>query len=406
MQLSQGNNLSKIKISNQSAIHRTLYHYGPITRSEIASRLGLTLPTITTNVNTMIADGIVREVGTPENSCYSTGRKANLIDIVPDSLHFLGVELRGSLRRLCITDYRGNTVYSDRDEVEHHDYDMAIQSAARLVNTAFQKSGYDADSIAGIGVGVPGIVDNHSNILHIHPRYAWENKYISKDLCRLTGYRGPISVENNSCARAFSAKLLSRELLNSVPSFAYLFISTGIACPLVINFNHDYDNPVGGGEVGHMVMDSNGPVCSCGNRGCLEAFSGDRAIIKSCTEEIDAGRAPVLAKLCDGAAPTMSQILKAGADGDSDVNRILHLAIDTLGIATVNVYNFVRPHLMLIEGILFTDLNLRARFLDIAYKNLYKTTRHNARFVFVDPDDFSGARGACAVAIRNSWIGQ
>ncbi len=76
MQFEQGANPSRVKAANQAAILKTIYHCAPIKRSEIAQRLGLTLPTITTNINSMMARGIVRETGSAQQEGQMIGRKA------------------------------------------------------------------------------------------------------------------------------------------------------------------------------------------------------------------------------------------------------------------------------------------------------------------------------------------
>jgi predicted transcriptional regulator len=130
MQIAKGNNLPRVKVSNQASIRRMIYYYGPITRSEIAERLHLTLPTITTNINSMIASGIVKELNGLDEAIKSMGRKAYPVDIIADSRYFLGVEMRGTLRSLTVTDYRGEIIYFDKDETPYSEYDVAIESTA------------------------------------------------------------------------------------------------------------------------------------------------------------------------------------------------------------------------------------------------------------------------------------
>ena len=221
-----------------------------------------------------------------------------------------------------------------------------------------------------------------------------------RDVGRRLGFDRPISVENNACARAYGASLFQRELLNNVPTFAYLIIHAGIACPLILNSANSFGSIVGAGEVGHMVMEPNGPQCTCGNHGCLEAISSDRAIISRCMDVLARGGAPVLRSLCrKGNEPSMAQILEAQQAGDADVYPIVERAVYTLGLAIANIDNFTCPHTMLIEGELFRSQDNRRMLLDVAHRNICKVTRSDTDFVFVEPDKLSGARGAAAVAI-------
>ncbi len=95
----------------------------------------------------------------------------------------------------------------------------------------------------------------------------------------------------------------------------------------------------------------------------------------------------------------MAHILQAQQSGDADVYLIVERAVYTLGLAIANIDNFTCPHTMLIEGKLFREPANRQQLLDVVHRNICKVTRTDTDFVFVEPDEFSGARGAAAVAI-------
>ena len=249
MQFEQGTNPARVKAANQSAILKTIYHCGPIKRSEIAGRLGLTLPTITTNVNSMMARGIVRETGSEPSSTRFAGRKAHLVDIVPGSRHFVGLEIQGARRAVCLLDYRGRALYARESLGEQRDYDRNMDLACEMIGRALSACGLGLESIAGIGACLPGLVDTRRGVLEVRPSYSWTHKDIRGDIAARIGYPGPIHVENNACARAYGAQLFRREALGEAQTFAYLFLSQGIACPLVLNTAIDFGSVVGAGEV-------------------------------------------------------------------------------------------------------------------------------------------------------------
>lgn len=401
MQFKQGSNPIRTGKSNQSSILRMIYHYGPMNRAKIAEQLGLTLPTITTSVNRMIAEGIVRETEPLSAvSVPSLGRKTHPVDIVPNSKLFAGVEMRGTRRAACVTDFRGAILYSAQDDTPCGDYDQSIRLSCSMFQQMMKDHQLSLEQLSGVAFCVPGLVDSASGILKTHPGYNWVKKNIRADVAELTGYTGPISVENNVCARSTSAQMFHRDILNHVGTFAYLFIAAGIACPFILNESNVFGSVVGAGEIGHMVMDSNGPLCVCGNHGCLEAFSSDHAIISACADALRQGQAAALRGICpEAAALTMENILEAQVLGDADVEAIVEKALFILGIAIANITNFSSPQLMLIEGKLFGNPQNRERLLETITKNLYSPTNSNTQFVFMDADSLSGARGAAAVAI-------
>lgn len=403
MQIEHGNNLLRIKITNQSAILRMIYYFGPIKRAEIAKKLELTLPTITTNVNSMISDGIVREISVhgPDNMGF--GRKARLLEIVPEARHFMGIEITGTRRSVSIVDYCGHEVHSYSDSDYCVDYERNMTETCRIVIRCLEQCRLTWKDIDGVCIGLPGVVDKLEGILKVHPRNQWNDKKIRDDFKRMTGYEGVVDVENNACARALGAQLYQREKLGNVQSFVYLFVDTGIACPLIVNSSGYTGSVVGAGEVGHMVMQPDGLKCSCGNHGCLEAYSSDHAIISRCIEAMQLGRAEILRELCAGCAtPTIPQILEAQKKGDQDVVAIVENAIYTLAVAVANIINFTSPDTMLIDCKLFKEEHNRSLLADTAKSNLCNKTYQGTSCVFVEPDYASGARGAAAVAINNN----
>ena len=399
MQFEQGANPSRVKAGNQAAILKTIYLCGPIKRSEVARRLGLTLPTITTNINSMMARGIVRETGSERSITHFAGRKAHLVDIVPESRHFAGVEIQGMRRTVCLLDYRGKVLYQKEHTGEEREYGKNIALTCGMVDRALSACGLRPEDIAGIGVCLPGLVDTQQGVLEVRPSYSWTHKNIRADMASRMNYPGPIYVENNACARAYGAQLFRREDLGDAQTFAYLFLNQGIACPLVLNTAIDFGSVVGAGEVGHMVMVPNGEPCSCGNRGCLEAYASDTAVLRSCAQAIERGEAPILRRLRGEGPLSMEQVLAAQEAGEEAVAQIVGQAVHILGVAVANINNFACPSLMLIEGRLFSRPENWEHLLEVVRLNLCGAIRRGTRFLFVEPDPFSGAAGAAAMAI-------
>ena len=399
MQFEQGANPSRVKAGNQAAILKTIYLCGPIKRSEVARRLGLTPPTITTNINSMMARGIVRETGSERSITHFAGRKAHLVDIVPESRHFAGVEIQGMRRTVCLLDYRGKVLYQKEHTGEEREYGKNIALTCGMVDRALSACGLRPEEIAGIGVCLPGLVDTQQGVLEVRPSYSWTHKNIRADMASRMNYPGPIYVENNACARAYGAQLFRREDLGDAQTFAYLFLNQGIACPLVLNTAIDFGSVVGAGEVGHMVMVPNGEPCSCGNRGCLEAYASDTAVLRSCAQAIERGEAPILRRLRGEGPLSMEQVLAAQEAGEEAVAQIVGQAVHILGVAVANINNFACPSLMLIEGRLFSRPENWEHLLEVVRLNLCGVIRRGTRFLFVEPDPFSGAAGAAAMAI-------
>ncbi len=402
MQTEQPTILQGIRAENQAAIRQFIYQFGPVTRMCIAESLSLSLPTITTTVNNLISKSLVCNIENTQTNTNKLGRKSSLVDVNEQSRYFMGIEIRGSFRRFCITDYRGNIVAVKADDSFYPDYDENIRITCRIARQMMDDFGSTGKEIATIGFCMPGLINREKMELDIHPGYNWRKKSVARDARKFLGYDGPIVLENNVCARAYGAYMFHRGLLKPCSSFSYLYVSSGIACPTVHINSHFHETIAGLGEIGHMIMDPEGAQCSCGNRGCLEAYSGERSILTACQTALCNGEAPELAKICpDPTELRMADVLAAQKKCDERVNQIVFDAVSKLGIAVANVDNMIRPDCFLMEGQIFENEENRRLMLNIINKNLYTAIDAKFNFVFMPNDEYSGALGAAAVAVKS-----
>ncbi|WP_320129662.1 ROK family protein [uncultured Sphaerochaeta sp.] len=401
MLIEPGNNLPRVKISNQAAIKRIVYLYGPITRLEIAKALNLTLPTITTNINNMIHNEIIQESQTTTTQVKAMGRKSNPVEIIPSSRYFIGVEIKQSYRIAVLTDYKGNIIQSIQDDTDTTNYENIIQSCASLINTMLHTPTVNSEKIFGIGICTPGIIDTQKGILKVQRQFHWKNKNMVEDILRLTKFKGNITLENDAIARATMFNLFNNTLLGDSHIFAYLFVSDGISCPLMMNNPNFVCTSVGPGELGYMIMDPNKPDDEFGSTGKLSSFSGERVIKEQCIKEANTGNIPALKAILDANNKIyMQDILRSQNEGNTAVHEILSKAASYLGIAIANVDNMFRPDCILVEAKLFNNEINKTPFLEALQKNLFGPEEDKANFIFITPENEYGAKGAAAIAIQ------
>lgn len=396
----KGNNLSRLKQSNQSAIRKIIYLQGPVLRSSIAGDLHLTLPTITTNVNSMLQNGIIFE--DRENVVMTPGRFALPVDIAPDSRYFIGIEITGASRKLCISNYRGSIVYSSFDCTACEEYPDAVQSAAKLITSALESCPVPLKKLHGIGVCIPGLVDSGAGRLLAHRQYGWYDKDVIADLRSLTGYTGAMSLENDASARALSAQLFMRKQMQDITSFFYLYVSIGIASPFIENNHNLSSSAVGAGELGYMILDLNMPFGPWGSTGSLNNLAGMRALRDRAGQTAAEGRAPYLHMLCKDTRPTIAQIMES-AEHDAAIDELVSKVVFYLGVAIANEDNLVRPHSILADAPYFTSEKYRNIFIETIYKYSFRPSSFQFNVIFIEPDEIIGPKSAAAVAIRNDF---
>ena len=396
----KGNNLFRLKQANQSAIRKMIYLRGPVLRSSIAESLQLTLPTITTNVNSMLQNGVIFE--DKEHIVATPGRFALPINIVADSRYFIGIEITEASRKICICNYRGTVAYSGLDNTFYDKYDHAMRSAAELITASLKSGIVPPEKIYGIGVCLPGLIDSNTGKLLAHRQYEWYDKDVIADLRLHTGYHGPISIENDASARALAAQLFLREQLQNIPSFFYLYVTIGIASPFIQNDCSLSVSPVGAGELGYMIMDLNMPLGPWGSTGSLNNLAGMRALKEHARQAVADGRAPYLKNLCGNSTPHIAQIMES-AKHDPAVDSQIKNVVFYLGVAIANQDNLMRPHSILVDAPYFSSQKYRDIFTETIYKYSFRPTSFKFNVIFIEPDEQNGAKSAAAVAIRNDF---
>jgi predicted NBD/HSP70 family sugar kinase len=211
-------------------------------------------------------------------------------------------------------------------------------------------------------------------------------------------------VENNVRVRVIGEDLLNGRIRPE--TFAYFFVSLGIACPLMIKNSLFSGQSAGAGEIGHMIMQVGGPKCDvCGNDGCLDAIASESTILKLCKSAMDMGRAETLSSIVEETGRlTMHEVLKAQQCNDLMVRSIVKQAVQYLAIALSNVINFMSPNLVIVDAYVMKLTENREMFSQIVKQNMYGLNDSEVQIEFKEYDAFGGCKGAAAFAIRQFFI--
>jgi glucokinase len=192
----------------------------------------------------------------------------------------------------------------------------AAEHIAEAVEAALADAGATIDRVAAIGVGVPGRVDPVRGDVSLAVNLGWHRLPLGDSLVARLGV--PCAIEND--VRAASAGILERRLLDDVADFVYLSVGTGISAGVVIDGRVHRGTRGLAGEIGHIVVDADGPRCPCGLRGCLETIAAGPAIARAATEAIAGGRGSTLAGTDEIDA---ADVYRAAAAGDELAREIV-----------------------------------------------------------------------------------
>jgi glucokinase len=226
--------------------------------------------------------------------------------------------------------------------------DEVIQRIARCVRDAIDEADLSPKQVRGIGIGAPGAVDGEAGNVIFAPNLDWHDVPLKKELEKQLEV--PVFVENDCNVAALG--VYHAEMKSKAKHLLGIFVGTGIGGGIIIN--GELYSGVGhtAGEVGHMVIDVNGPKCGCGNKGCFEAIASRTAIFNRVKAAVKDGQKTLLTDMLgdDLADMRSGDLRKAVRKGDKFVAKIVEEAAEYTGIAIANLVNILNPEIVVLGG--------------------------------------------------------
>lgn len=395
----KGSNHQLLKQNNYHLIKKYIYQHSPISRVQVAHELSLTTPTITGMVNPLISRGLLRETqAAPGEEGKGAGRPRMMLEFVPNAYYLCGVDVGPYRINYILTDLQGNVMACRRTGETLDEYDRTLELLSREIPDFLAQTGVDQKKLLGVGICLPGLIDGSAGKIYTTFQKGWVDHDLSRELGERLGTQ--VVVENNVRARAICADLFDRSV--TAEPFAYFFVSFGVACQMIIDGRVLYGQSAAAGEIGHTVVQRGGPVCpTCGNRGCLEALAGERAVLQRCREIMRSGVPTVLRELCEKPGElTMEHVLRAQDLEDREVNLVMEDVLDYLGIALANTINLISPRTVILDGRMLDTPRNQALMLRAVERNMFRVHVSKTEFHFLPYDPDRGARGAAAVVAK------
>jgi Transcriptional regulator/sugar kinase len=372
-----------IRELNRSAILAFIWQRGPIARVEIARALVLSPATVTVLTRNLVQEGLVREVAQAPST---GGRPAILLGLVAEAAHALGVKI--SSHRLTAV-----RVSLDGEPIQLADrpFDASAPDAVdRLVDelASLASSGGGQSRLLGIGLGVPGTVDQRPGGTVESPILGWRALPLAARVQERLQL--PVLVDNDVNTLAVSERLYGRG--RAAEHSITVTIGLGVGLGIIIG-GEIYRGGLGGaGEFGHVRVLENGPSCYCGGRGCLESLVSDAALTA-------AGQEAGILDKGDG----VDRLRELADGGSAEAREIYARAGRILGRAVAGLVNVLSPQLVLVSGEgTQAWSHLEAAFEEALRADLFAPLAGVA--VEMDPwDDAKWARGAAALVLRATF---
>jgi N-acetylglucosamine repressor len=324
-----------------------IWKEGPIARGKLSALMNLNLPTISYLVNDLLHSGEIVEVG---YALSTGGRKAQLLDVNPDFGRVIAVEFSSKGITSGTADLKGR-IYNERfDSFSPRDgKNLALEVIYRAIESQIGFIRRDRPQEAKkIGVGISGLVDEDRGISVGFPRF---DEWVDVPLKELLEKKFGIStiVENHICATTLAENIFGK--YKEFRHMLYFHLGPGLGLGIIINGTVYKGSKFNVGEFGHTSIVENGPICYCGNYGCLETLASDYALIGQAEAALREGVKSRISDLIEGdKGLTAHAIFSAAADGDRLAYQIVEKAGQYLGTGIANLINILAPEVLILGG--------------------------------------------------------
>jgi len=259
------------KQHNRDLVLQTIFAHDSISRAEVARVTHLTRTTVSDVVNGLLTEGLVEEVGHGESI---GGKNPILLSIVADSRYLIGLNLAQDKFIGAVVNLRGEIKELVEAPVHDDNGENALQLVYKILDQLTEKK---LKPIVGIGVGTPGLVNTREGVVVNAVNLEWQDLPLSQLLEKK--YKLPVLVVNDSQAAAIGEYVYGSDHAPD-ENLVVVNVIHGIGAGILINGRLFQGDGGGAGEIGHVVVQENGELCRCGQRGCLETLASARAVEK------------------------------------------------------------------------------------------------------------------------------
>lgn len=264
-----------IKDYNKKKILNILYKERNLTKQEIAKKLNLSIPTVISNVNELIEEGLVDEAGVADST---GGRKPVIVQFIPEARYSFGVDIDLEKAEVILTNLDSEIkrrTYFKIDEKNKNIKDI-MDKISIEVKKIIKEEKIPEKKILGIGISLPGTVNEEKLILEIAPNL--ELKNISfEEFVPLFNF--PMYIENEANAAAYAE--LNLGVAKKLSDLVYISVTKGIGTGIVIKGHLYKGKNRRAGELGHMTIFNEDMQCKCGKKGCWELYASEKALLKN-----------------------------------------------------------------------------------------------------------------------------
>ena len=374
--------------ADQAGLLRILRNSGPVSRVELGEMLSLPRARLATEIERLNRVGLVDYGG----AALSRGGRPSTVVRLSDRLRFAGIDIGATSLNVAVTDGHLQVLGSASEAADVRAGPRTVLAAAATLVEKLQAE-LGIDVLDGAGVGVPGPVSFPQGLPSVPPLMPGWDRYPVQDVLA-TRLRTPVLLDNDVNIMALGERQAG--VARGTPDFLFVKVGTGIGCGIVLGGQVYRGMSGSAGDIGHIQVDGNGPVCACGNRGCLEAYFGGAALSRMAFDAASSGRSPWLAdRLQTAGQLTAVDVGSAASSGDPVALELIRNGAGRLGRVLAGLVSFLNPGLVVLGGGL-AGLGhvLLAEVRSVVYRQSLPLATGNLPIVLSELGELAGVVGA------------
>lgn len=320
----------KIKEINRAIILKAFRENNVVQKNDLVQMLGLSITTVTSNTNALLEEGFIECVGIAEST---GGRKPVVFQFIKNARVTIGVDISPHRVVIILSNLSSEILDEEMFDISNYDMNSIMTAVKENIEELLKKHQIGKDKCLGVGLSLPGVVDEEKKLLINAPNLHVESYTFSSFEASLNL---PVFIENEANVAAF-AELVLGEAKNS-NDVIYISITDGVGCGIITNHSVFKGCFKKAGEFGHMRISDEDITCSCGRKGCWELFASEKALLKH--YESVSGKS----------MPDLKAFFENYSNDNKDVKAALHIYFDYLSIGIENIVLGLDPEKIIIGG--------------------------------------------------------
>ncbi len=359
---------------------------------DLSEQTGASRTTIAAEVSRLADLGYLHDAGAAQSR---GGRRSRMVAL-PANLAFVGIDIGSTSIDVALTNAQLEVLAQISEDCDIRQGPQPVLSRVRELVSKLREQHPELRPVA-VGIGVPGPVDFDRGRPVSPPIMPGWDRYPVRDAVG-TALGLPAVLDNDVNVMAMGE--LHSGVARHLDSFLFVKIGTGIGCGIVVHGELYRGIDGCAGDIGHIRADATGPLCACGNIGCLEAFFGGAALARDGLAAAESGQSPILAQLLatDGVV-TAVHVSRAAAAGDAVSTALVRSGGQRLGSVLAGLVSFFNPAMVVIGGqVARIGHELLAEVRSVVYQRSLALATENMPIVHSELEGQGGVVGAARLA--------